>query len=326
MKRTAKDVALRAGTSVSAVSRAFKPGSALSDDKRKRILEAATELGYATPSGQVASRVNLGTIALVAGDLANPFYPTVLEALSQELFKRERRLILHVAPAGRDVDAVMQQVLDYKVDAAIITSATLSSTLARTCTQRKLPVVLFNRAQPEAGISAVSCDNFAGGRAIGERIVESGRRRIAFVGGLEDTSTHIERWRGFSEALNHAGIPLFAQVSGAFDYGKAFQAVSDLLREGVKPETIFCCNDVMALAAIDAAKACGMQVPGDLAVIGFDDIPMAAWQSYRLTTVRQRIRLMIKECIELIDLIMSDPEHAGTTRLVPGYLIERDSG
>ena len=150
MKRTAKDVALRAGTSVSAVSRAFKPGSALSDDKRERILKAATELGYATPSGQVASQVNLGTIALVAGDLANPFYPTVLEALSLELFERERRLILHVAPAGRNVDAVMQQVLDYKVDAAIITSATLSSTLARTCTQRKLPVVLFNRAQPEA--------------------------------------------------------------------------------------------------------------------------------------------------------------------------------
>lgn len=315
-----------ADTSVSAVSRAFAPDSPLSKDKRARILEAARTLNYVPPSAQIAARQSAGTIALVVGDMANPFYPALLETLSQELFARQRRLLLHVAPSGRDVDAVMQQVLEYKADAAIIAAATFSSTIARACAQQNLPVVLFNRIQPGANVSAVGCDNYAGGRIIGQRIVNSGRRPVAFVGGLANTSTHIERLRGFSEVLDQAGVELRHSVNGGYSYDKAFAVIAELLRTKDRPESIFCANDVMALAAIDAAKAYGLQVPDDVAVIGFDDIPMAAWQSYQLTTVRQPVDQMVRTALDLIDQIIDDPAVSGAVRLEAGTLIERASG
>lgn len=326
MKITAKDVAQRAGTSTSAVSRAFRPGSSIADDLRARILRSAEELGYSTPSGTALSQLATGTISLVAGDLTNPFYPTVLEELSQALLKCERRLILHVVPAGKDVDSVMQQVLDYRADAAIITSATLSSTLARSCRQKRLPVILFNRTQPETGVSAVCCDNFTGGREIGQRFLASGRRRIAFVAGKTDTSTNNERWRGFAAALEEAGVAVFARTSGNFEYAKAFECVSAMFAGSEPPDAIFCANDIMALAAIDASKKAGASVPDDVAIIGFDDIPMAAWESYRLTTVRQRIHLMVKETLDLIDQLIADPSTAGSVRITPCKLIARESG
>ncbi|MEM8853549.1 MAG: substrate-binding domain-containing protein [Pseudomonadota bacterium] len=326
MKTTAKEVAALAGVSVSAVSRAFRPGASISEDKRGRILAAADELGYRTPSGQVISELATGTIAVVMGDVANPFYPTVLEALSQELFRRGRRLILHVAPKGQDVDAVMRQVLDYRADGAIITSTLLSSQLASACRTRRMPVVLFNRTQPGSGISAVCCDNYAGGQDIGRRLVERGCRRIAFIGGLADTSTHLERRRGFYKVLSEAGLGVVHERSGAFCYPTAYSAALDLLGERPRPDAIFCANDVMALAAIDAAKSLGLRAPDDLAIVGFDDIPMAAWQSYRLTTVRQRMRQMIADALDLIEQAIEDPAIEGAIRMAPGKLIVRDTG
>lgn len=326
MKTTAKDVAARARTSTSAVSRAFRPGSSIDEELRARILKVADEIGYQTPSGSAISQLSTGTISLVVGNLTNPFYPTVLEELSQALLGSGRRLILHVVPDGKDVDSVMQQVLDYRADAAIITSATLSSTLARTCQQKRLPVVLFNRTQPEVGVSAVCCDNFNGGWQVGRRLASDGRQKIAFISGVLDTSTNLERWRGFSAAVDEANATVTARVDGHFAYRSAFDAATKLFNSPGRPDAIFCANDIMALATIDAAKKAGIRVPDDIAIIGFDDIPMAAWQSYRLTTVRQRIHLMIRETLDMIEQITNDPAMSGSVRITPCQLIERDSG
>lgn len=326
MKVTAKEVAARTGVSVSAVSRAFRPGSPISEEKRSRILSIAAELGYVTPSGAVVSRLATGTIALVTGDLANPFYPTVLEALSQQVMQRGRRLILHAAPARRDVDEVMKQVLDYRADGAIITSATLSSKLAKACRLMRVPVVLFNRVQPGARISSVCCDNYSGGQAVAHRFLTTDRKRIALIGGLENTSTHLERRRGLVDALHEAGVALFRERSGRFEYEAAFAAAQDLLADRPHPDAIFCANDIMALAAVDAMKACGMRAPDDVAIIGFDDIPMAAWRSYRLTTVRQRIDRMILDALDLIEQAIDDPSIEGSVRMAPGKMIVRETG
>ena len=326
MKITARAVAEMAGTATSAVSRAFHPGSSIRDDLRERILSAAAELGYRTPSGSAVARLSTNTVSLVAGDLDNPFYPSVLNALSQALLGTDRRLILHVVPVGRDVDSVMQQVLDYKADAAIITSAFLSSSLARTCREKRLPVVLFNRTQPGHDISAVCTDNFAGGLLIGQRLVRAGRKRIAYIAGLQETSTNAERLRGFRAALDEADLPLHAFVDGRYEYATAFDAAQSLFTQAPRVDAVFCANDIMALAAIDAAKATGISVPDDIAIIGFDDIPMASWQSYRLTTIRQQIRLMVRETLSMIDQITEDPSSAGTIRMMPGRLVSRASG
>ncbi|ETA50621.1 LacI family DNA-binding transcriptional regulator [Ponticoccus alexandrii] len=326
-KTTAKDVAARVGTSVSAVSRAFRPGSPVAEETRQKILKVAREMNYQIPGEQLTTKTDSGTIALIAGDLSNPFYPSVLEELSNEVMERGRRLILHVAPADRGIDSVLQQVLDYKAEGVIITSATMSSQLAGMCERRGLPVIMINRTQPDQNVNAVCCDNFRGARLIGQRLITSGRQRIGFLGGMRDTSTHMERWRGFREVMEDAGRPVHVELSGGFQYDIAFSAVSEALADPTRrPDSMFCANDIMALAAIDAAMRAGLSIPDDISIVGFDDIPMAAWQSYRLTTFRQPIRAMVREAVDMVESRIDGRTARGSVRTVPGRLIERASG
>ncbi len=325
MKVTAKDVALHAGTSVSAVSRAFRPQSSLSTEMRQRILRTAATMGYTIPAQRLAAKSGSNTISLVVGDVLNPFYPSILEEFASAVLGSGMLLDLHVVPKGESVDSVMAHVFNQRPSAVVVTSATLSSALAEHCMKKGIPVVLFNRVQINTAVSAVCCDNYAGAQQVANHLLSKGYRKIAFVGGVKNTSTHLERWRGFEDRMTQAEMPVFRSVSGQFDYETSFDAVRDLLTNDVPPDAVFCANDIMAFAAIDAAKSIGLCIPDDLAIVGFDDVPMAAWRSYRLTTVRQRIRLMVKDTLTLISQLIEDPGATGTIRITPGHLIERDT-
>lgn len=325
-KITARMVAERAGVSLSAVTRAFQPDSPLADDKRIRILRAAEDLGYKTPSGRTLSRVSTGTISLVAGDLSNPFYPAVMEELSLRVHDLGRKLVLHAVPPGGSVDTVIQQVLDYRSDAAIVTSATMSSQLASECRRQNLPVVLFNRVQPDARVTAVTCDNHGGGRFVAQWLVARGCRRIGHIRGPRNTSTHLERARGFLDELERHDLRPVRTAMGDFSYRKAHEAALEILQGGNIPDGLFCENDIMAMAAMDVARRLGLRVPEDVAILGFDDIPMADWEAYRLTTIRQPMRRMIAEALELIEKMQSGEGIEGTIRVLPVSLIERESG
>lgn len=325
-KVTARDVAAAAGTSVAAVSRAFAANGAITLCLRDRILSIAADLGYQPPVTRALSRLTTGTITLVAGDLDNPFYPMATNALSQAIVARGRRMVLHPVSPGHEVDTVMEQILTFPSDAVIVTSALMSSRIARACRDRRLPVVLFNRVQPDARMTAVTCDNHGGGRMVAQRFLETGRRRIALIGGKKNTSTHLERTRGFVDWLEEAGNGLAASLAGNFDYATSRQAVRTLLTARPAPDAIFCVNDVMALAAIDAARELGLSVPADVAIIGFDDVAMADWAAYRLTTVRQPVVQMAAEALDLVEAQLADPAADGTIRVLPVELVLRDSG
>ncbi len=322
-KPTAKQVAHEIGMSVSAVSRAFTPGASLDEDKKRRILEAAAQLGYVSPARRTAEAVAADTVTLVAGDLSNPFYPMVLDRLAQQLQKSGRRLLVYALPDQERVDAITPQILTARPSALVVTSARLTSNMADACRRQGIKVVLLNRIQRDLLINAVACDNYRGGRDAALHLIARGRRRIAFIEGIANTSTHVERQRGFNDMLGEAGVALHASVRGAFDYRIAHAAAAGLLAGPSAPDAVFCCNDIMALATIDAAKAGGLRVPDDVAIVGFDDIPMAAWDSYRLTTIRQPIERMVEETIQLLDDMKGTPESEGTMRILPGELIER---
>lgn len=327
MKVTAKEVALRAGTSVSAVSRALRPGAPIAEETRERVLRAAAELSYRLPSKQFQTEAKTGSISLIVGDLANPFYPLVIEELSQELLKRGRCLVLHIVPAGRGIDEVMQQVLDNRAEGVITTSVTLSAQLTQSFRRRGMPVVMINRTQRDHEVNAVCCDNYAGARLVARRIIDSGRRRIGFVGGLQDTSTHTDRARGFKDVLTEDGIELLKEYPCDFQYDLAFRTMAEAFKSAkTAPDAVFCANDIMGLATIDAALSAGLRINDDVSIIGFDDIPMAAWQSYRMTTVRQPIRAMVQEAVDLLEGLIAERVPVGSIRIVPGRLIERASG
>lgn len=320
---SARHVAEAAGVSLAAVSRAFQPESPIAPATRARILQAARRLGYRSPSARLLDGLTTGSVSLIAGDLANPFYSLAVELLAQGLHARGLRLVVHAIPPGGTADSVMAQVLAYRADAAIVTSATMSSKIARACQRQGMPVVLLNRVQPDAAMTAVTCDNFGGARQVAQLLAQGGRLRIAHMTGLANTSTHLERKRGFLDGLEAAGLAVFRTVQGQFSYPVARAAASALFAAAPLPDALFCENDIMALAAVDAARERGLRIPEDIAVIGFDDIPMASWQSYRLTTVRQPIRRMVAQTLDLIEALRHQPRPEGTIRILPVELIRR---
>lgn len=322
---TSRDVARILGVSQSMISRAFDPGASVAPQKRSHIVEAAAALGYrpnviARSLSTQSSRI----VGIIIGTMDNPFYPQVLERLSKALQKAGYQSLLFSVPPGREVDDQLPFLLQYNVDAVIVASATLSSGIAREWTKIGRRAVFFNRTIPDASVGSVSCDNYEGGRMAADHLVGLGRRRLAFVAGRRDTSTNSDRERGFLARLDELGMALHARAEGG-DYAFAAGYAAALALAPAQPDAVFFANDILALGGMDAMRhVLGLRVPQDVAVIGFDDIAMAAWPSYRLTTIRQPVEAMIEETVALIAGTPGDGDRPGSVTL-PGVLVERNT-
>jgi len=233
-------------------------------------------------------------------------------------------LLFHVPP-GEEVDNELPLLLQYQVDAVVIASATISSEMARVWTATGRPAVLINRTVPDAGVTTISCDNVAAARNVADYLVGLGHRRLAYVAGKPDTSTNVEREQGFRDRLRERGIDLFARVEGReYSYAAGSAAAAELAR--LRPDAVFFANDIMAIGGMDAFRHdCGMRVPDDIAVVGFDDIPMAGWPSYRLTSVQQPLTHMVDVAVQFLTTALEHPATRPAKHLIPGTLIERAS-
>ena len=305
---TAQEVARQAGVSQSAVSRTFTPGASVSSATREKVLAAAAALGY-RPNALARSLITRRSriIALVMNYLDNQFYPQVIEKLSQQLQQEGYHVLMFIDETGQhNADAVLTEILQYQVDGIVLASTTLSPELARNCEASGVPVVLLNRLaqigqQALRGTSSVTTANRQGGLLVAQWLVAQGYRRIAYVAGLENASTSIEREAGLREGLAQAGLTLHARTSGDYNFETAQQAMRELLSLPSRPDAVFVANDHMAIAALDVARIeCGLRVPQDVAVVGFDDIAPARWGSYQLTTVLQDVPAMVQATVELL--------------------------
>ncbi len=327
---TAQDVARLAKVSQSAVSRTFTPGASVSEQTRERVTAAARELGY-RPNAMARTLITGRSriVALVMSYLENQFYPLVIEKLSQQLQQHGYHVLMFIS--GQDEpDTVLTEILQYQVDAIVMASTTLSPDLAKSCADSGVPVVLFNRV-PEMGAAAhrtastVTSDNYRGGRLAGELLVARGHRRIAFLAGLENSSTSIERERGFNDALREAGLAPFARAVGRYQFEGAQEATRQLFTGALRPDAVFVANDHMAIAALDVLRIeLRLRVPEDVSVIGFDDVPQAAWGAYGLTTVVQSVQDMVDATVGLL-LQQIQEEARPRDVVIPCRLVERQS-
>jgi DNA-binding LacI/PurR family transcriptional regulator len=323
---TSVDVARTAGVSQSAVSRVFTPGASVSATTRRKVMAAATDLGYrpnALARSLITQRSHL--IGIVMAHLTNPFYPPVLDTFSRKLQAQGRGVLLISAPRTGDIDAALPEVLQYQVDAIVITSATLSSAMAEECARQGRPVVLFNRVVADAKVHAVCCDNVAGGRRVADLFLDAGDTRTGYVAGTENSSTNLERERGFRERLRARGAPLPLRAVGNYNYADGAEAARQLLNRKDRPTAMFCANDVMACAAIDVARARGLRVPEDLSVVAFDDSIVACLEAYQLTTIRQPVEAMVDKTIELILAPGAGSHSKPVVCRLPGELVVRGS-
>ena len=326
-KVTSVEVARRAGVSQSAVSRVFTPGASASPKTIEKVRKAAEELGYrpnVLARAMVSGRSRM--IGLLVAYLDNQFYPDVLERLSNALQERGYHVLVFMASqTAGNIDKVVEEILDYQVDGIIAASVALSSNLSVRCRDAGVPMVLFNRAQDDPLMSAVTTDNVGGGRKVAEFLSAAGHRKIGYIAGWEGASTQRDREAGFRAGLAAAGLTIHKREVGNFRMEQAQEAARRMCAQD-RPDAIFVANDHMAMAVLDTLRfEHGIDVPGEMSVVGYDDVPAAAWPAYDLTTVRQPANQMVAQTVEIL-LDKIDHPHAPPRRaVIEGPLILRGS-
>jgi len=331
-RATSFDVAALAGVSQSAVSRAFTPGASIADDTRHKVLEAAAKLSYvpnSIASSLTTKRSNI--VALILGDMSNPFYVHVLHAFSNRLQEEGRQVLIFTLDRNADSDAAILQVLKYQVDGVILTAAQASTRMTDICHERGIPIVLFNRYIPGSDASCVRCDNAGGGRQIAEAFLAAGAQKFAVIAGDPKGTTSQDRVRGFIERMLESGARRsdIAVLEGCSSYDGGYAAALKHFSANTqsRPDALFCVNDIMAMGAMDALRfKLGVKIPQDLMLAGFDDIPEGRRAPYQLTTVRQPVDLMVEETLSVLNLDQpSQTIERGIDRPIKGKLIWRST-
>ena len=324
---TSLDVARLAKVSQSAVSRVFS-GASASKATIAKVRAAADELGYRpNPLARAMITGRSRIIGLVVAYLDNQFYPVALERLSKALQAKGYHVLIFMGSnADEDLENVLQELIDYQVDGIVTASVSMSSGLTDRCAKAGIPVVMFNRGQDGSGLSSVTSANIAGGRQVAEFLVAGGHQRIAHIAGWSGSSTGRDRALGFRQGLEAAGREVFAEIDGMYQREVAQKAVRSLMAGAETPDAIFVGNDHMAFAVLDTLRSeLGVSVPGEVSVVGYDDVPLAAWDAYSLTSVRQPVNRMVEATVETLLGQIDDPDRPAQTLEIAGPLIVRTS-
>jgi LacI family transcriptional regulator len=307
---TSHDVARLAGVSQSTVSRVLRNTSRVSAATRDRVLAAAAELGY-VPSEVGRSLVTRSTrtIGIVITDLTSVFYPYLIAPLHEEVTTRDYRMVLFTEKVETPDDEpddepapLVDRLLDRSTDGVILTTSQLDGTVPRILSERSLPFVFLTRYASGVAADSAIVDNSLGASLAAGEALRLGHTRFAAIFGPPSTSTGRDRERGTRATLQAAGRSLDDRCvrSGAFTFDCGYRAMGELMALRPRPTVVLCANDTVAIGAFNAARALGLEVPGDVSLVGFDDLPMAAWEVFGLTTVHQPMEEMARTAVRLL--------------------------
>jgi DNA-binding LacI/PurR family transcriptional regulator len=327
-KVTAHDVARLAGVSQSAVSRVFTPGASASKATVAKVRAAAEQLGYRPdPLARAMITGRTRIIGLVVAYLENQFYPMALERLSRALQDRGYHILVFMAENSTEkVAEVVQELIDYRVDGIITASVSMSNDLTARLLALGIPVVNFNRGQDDARLTDITSDNVAGGRRATDFLIAGGHTRIAHVMGWQGSSTGRDRAEGFRQAMDAAGLAPIAMVDGMYARDTAAAVARDLCMGPDRPDAIFVGNDHMAFAVMDELRfGLGLDMPGDISIVGYDDVPMAAWPAYDLTTIRQPVNRMVEATATAILGLIDGTASPQKTRIDGPLMVRRSA-
>ncbi|MCR9135282.1 MAG: LacI family DNA-binding transcriptional regulator [Alphaproteobacteria bacterium] len=327
-KVTSTLVARRAGVSQSAVSRVFTPGASVSPKTAEKVRKVADELGY-RPNVLARSLITGKSriVGVVVAYFENQFYPDAVEKLSNALQREGYHVLIFMASqTAGNIDQVLGEIIDYQVDALVVASVAMSSDLVERCDAAGVPVLLFNRIQDDNRFSSVASDNWSGGRKLAEFLLAGGHQKIAHIAGWEGASTQRDREGGFLAGLAAAGAQLHRRTIGDFHFEIAQKAAREMFETPDRPDAVFVANDHMAFAVMDVIRSeFGLRIPQDVSIVGYDDVPIAAWSSYDLTTVRQRSNTMVDEVVSALMSRIEDPQTEPKQITVDAPLIVRGS-
>ncbi|HEV7815765.1 MAG TPA: LacI family DNA-binding transcriptional regulator [Janthinobacterium sp.] len=326
---TIKQVALAAGVSFTTVSHVLNNTRPVSADARARVLAAVEQLHY-VPSALARSlrSRSTGTIGLIIPNNTNPYFSEVARGIEDSCYAAGYSVIL----CNSDDDPAKQRdylnvLLTKRCDGLIV--AALDSNDSKLLSKMNVPVVLIDRAPKGVASDVVGVDNRAGGMLAARHLLALGRSRVACIGGPEDIAISRERIDGLVAGLADGGLLLAPDLCAFADFGSGggYAAALRLLAlpQERRPDALFCCNDLMAIGALRAAAELGLDVPGQLAVVGFDDIDLARFVHPALTSVAQNTRAMGRITAQCLLARIADPGLARQTRIIAPELHVRGS-
>jgi DNA-binding LacI/PurR family transcriptional regulator len=324
---TIQDVAEQAGVGVGTVSRVLNGGEGVAAKTRRHVAAVIEELGY-QPS-PLARNLSLGrtqTLAVVVPFLAQPSVVERLRGLLQRIAPSRYELVLYdVEAPERRMDSLRRLARRGHADGGVIVSLRPGDELVEAFAAARIPVVLLDAVHP--GMPYVAIDDVAGGRLATRHLLDLGHRRIAFVGDTETNpfgfTSSADRHKGYAETLAEAGVDVRREYVREGPHGRhvAHRLTNELLELPEPPTAIFAASDTQALGVLEAVTLAGLSVPGDVSVIGFDDIEVAAYVG--LTTVRQPLHDSGVRAAELLLELLERPNGQPVQERLPLELVAR---
>ena len=325
MAVTLKDVAERAGVSRSAVSRAYTGGASVAKQTRRKIEKAAEELGYSP--NVLASSLTTGRtklIGLVSNNFHNPIFLQVFDQFTKGLQDRGLRPLLVNLSDEVEPENSVRMLRAYSVDAVIVASSTLPESFAEGFQTAGVPVVhSFGRHLEDPKVNVLGIDNIEAGRLAAQTLIARGYKRVGFMGGPETATSTQDRYRGFIEEMRrNPQIEVTSSFAKkyAFDAGRA-----EMLRllSGTPAEAYFCGDDVLSIGALSAIQSSNLSVPGDIGLLGLNDMEMAQWENINLTTIHNPLNEIVAASIELVEGMLADEARPPEARLFACHVVER---
>ena len=320
---TLDEVARVAGVSRATVSRVVNGSPKVSADVRRTVERTIDRLGY-VPNRAARSLVTRrsDSIAVVITEPAprlfsDPFFPRVIRGVSTALAARDLQLVLLMPDDAREEQRTIRYLTGGHVDGVILVSLHGDDPLPTELAARRIPLVLVGRPPLGAQVDYVDADNRGGARLAIRHLLEGGRQRIATITGPGDMVPGIDRLAGYRDALIEAGMPVDADLitTGDFTHEGGTAAMERLLAARPDLDAVFCASDLMAVAALGVLQAAGRRVPEDVAVVGYDDAPIAMTTRPTLTSIRQPVEEMGRE---MVNLLTSSIEQNGR---VPRHIV-----
>lgn len=288
---TIKDVAQRAGVSVTTVSHVLNATRFVSEDARERVEAAVRELAY-VPSAVARSLKHNATrtLGMLIPNNSNPYFAEIIRGVEDCCFQAGYNLILCNSDDQPEKQASYVRVLaEKRIDGLVLVSSGVAPSLAAQLQTLALPVVLVDREVPGLDCDLVEVDHTAGGEIATRHLLELGHPQVVCISGPAGLTPSSQRRAGWKRALAAAGIARREGdlVRGDFTSRSGYLAMQNLLARKNRPSAVFVCNDVMAIGALCAIHEAGLRAPEDISVVGFDDIELAAYTFPPLTTVAQ---------------------------------------
>jgi len=333
MRVTIKDIAEKAGISYPSVSRALSGKPGVSSKTREKVLKIAKEMNY-QPNALARSLVQnrTSTIGLIIPDILNPYFPEIAKGVEDEAHSKDLSVFLCNSDwDGNREEAYINQLIANRVDGIIIfpTSSGNISEIRRIA-GKNLPVVILGSSLTEDVSVSISTDDVLGAKLSVAHLLNKKYNKLAFIGGKPGLSSVEDRLSGFKKAHENFGLSVENKmiVESGFTFDSGYRAMNDLLDKEQIPDAVFAENDIIALGVIQALRTRGLKIPEDIAVSGFDDIPMAAMAGIDLTTVRQPKYEMGKMAVsELYSILQGESDHNVNKRLVlePKLIVRKTS-